>query len=87
MPVSFWVYTLSLICFIGSFFFVIFGSIGLCALPMDLIFEFIKRPVYVNKKILYFFYLNCFPKRSSKEAMEAKNMLKLKSKELITEGK
>ena len=43
-----------------------------------------KKACLCTKKKLLFIYNQ---KRSSKEAMETKNLLKIKSKELITEGK
>lgn len=51
------VYILALICFIGWLFFSIFGGIGLASLPVDLINDFLTRPVpmkpeeYAKKKI------------------------------------
>lgn len=36
--------------FLGYFFFSIFGGIGLCALPAELIKQYSIRPVYVNNK-------------------------------------
>lgn len=38
------VYVMALIAFIGWFFFVLFGGIGLAALPLDLISDFQNRP-------------------------------------------
>lgn len=35
---------MAIISFVGWFIFVIFGGLGLTALPMDLIMEFIHRP-------------------------------------------
>jgi len=42
--VGFQVYMVAFMCFIGWFFFVTFGGIGLSALPIDLILEFVDRP-------------------------------------------
>lgn len=54
--VSFVLYLISMLTFLGLFLFVLFGSIGLAALPMDLIngFRFRPRPIglqtYVRRK-------------------------------------
>eukprot|EP00746_Dinoflagellata_sp_MGD_P010609 gnl/MRDRNA2_/MRDRNA2_121937_c0_seq1.p1 gnl/MRDRNA2_/MRDRNA2_121937_c0~~gnl/MRDRNA2_/MRDRNA2_121937_c0_seq1.p1 ORF type:complete len:483 (+),score=44.73 gnl/MRDRNA2_/MRDRNA2_121937_c0_seq1:202-1449(+) len=42
--VSFPIYLIAMLCFIGWFFFVLFGGIGLSALPLDLIIGFLDRP-------------------------------------------
>ncbi len=44
MKVSFPVYLLSCLAFVGYWVFVIFGGVGLTALPLDLIYSFINRP-------------------------------------------
>ena len=56
--------------FIGWFFFVLFGGVGLSALPLDLINEFLGRPKIIK----------------SQDAAEKKRMLKKKSVELIEMG-
>lgn len=46
--------------FIGWFFFVLFGGVGLSAMPMDLINGFIARPKWVkieNYKFIIFYFL------------------------------
>lgn len=43
------VYMIAFMCFIGWFFFVTFGGIGLSALPIDLILEFVDRPKSIDK--------------------------------------
>jgi LMBR1 domain-containing protein 1 len=47
--VSFQVYMVAFMCFIGWFFFVTFGGIGLSALPIDLILEFVDRPRAIDE--------------------------------------
>lgn len=42
--VSFPVYIIAMLCFVGWFFFVLFGGIGLSALPLDLIIGYLDRP-------------------------------------------
>ena len=55
--VTFPVYLLALISFIGWFFFAIFGGIGFMALPVDLVMDFVTRPTpmkpeeYAKKKV------------------------------------
>ena len=44
MDVSFIVYALAVISLFGWFLFVIFGGVGITALPLDLIHEFRSRP-------------------------------------------
>ena len=68
---TFPIYLLAVISFFGWFIFVIFGGLGLFALPIDLIMAFKNRP-----KIL-----------SSKDAAEKKVLLKKKVIELIDNGK
>jgi LMBR1 domain-containing protein 1 len=46
--VGFQVYMIGFMCFIGWFFFVTFGGIGLSALPIDLILEYIDRPKSID---------------------------------------
>jgi len=60
---------MSFISFIGYWIFTIYGGIGLTALPMDLITEFINRPKLV----------------SSKEAAENKISLKARNNTMITQ--
>ena len=54
--VSFIIYVMAFTSFIGNFLFVLFGGVGLFALPIDLILEFINKPKL----------------RTSKEAFEIK---------------
>ncbi|EGR30777.1 lmbr1-like conserved region family protein, putative [Ichthyophthirius multifiliis] len=68
--VSFIIYVMAFTSFIGNFLFVLFGGVGLFALPIDLIQEFINKPKL----------------RSSKEAYEIKEILKQKTKKLIEQG-
>eukprot|EP00163_Fabomonas_tropica_P003907 TRINITY_DN13466_c0_g2_i5.p1 TRINITY_DN13466_c0_g2~~TRINITY_DN13466_c0_g2_i5.p1 ORF type:complete len:560 (-),score=152.78 TRINITY_DN13466_c0_g2_i5:3659-5239(-) len=55
--VSFPIYLIGLISVVGWFFFVLFGGIGLVALPIDLILTFVHRPTpislqeFANRKI------------------------------------
>jgi len=62
---------MSFTSFIGNWLFVLFAGVGLFALPIDLILEFVNRPVL----------------RKSSEAMEIKNLLKRKTQALIDQGK
>eukprot|EP00386_Alphamonas_edax_P010288 GDKI01033357.1.p1 GENE.GDKI01033357.1~~GDKI01033357.1.p1 ORF type:complete len:543 (+),score=87.29 GDKI01033357.1:76-1704(+) len=56
LNVSFWIYLVGIMSFFGWFLFVIFGGVGLTALPLDLILAFIDRPqacdltTFLNKK-------------------------------------
>jgi LMBR1 domain-containing protein 1 len=49
--VGFQVYLIAFMCFIGWFFFVTFGGIGLSALPIDLILAFVDRPRAIDRKM------------------------------------
>jgi LMBR1 domain-containing protein 1 len=57
MNVTFPVYLVALIGFVGWFFFSLFGGIGMVAMPMDLILAFVRRPkfmpadVYAEQKL------------------------------------
>ncbi len=44
MDVSLVVYTLAIVSLLGWFLFVIFGGVGITALPLDLFHEFRTRP-------------------------------------------
>lgn len=44
IQVSFPIYIIALMSFISWFLFVLFGGIGLAALPLDLIYDFTSRP-------------------------------------------
>eukprot|EP00916_Digyalum_oweni_P006925 GHVL01011824.1.p1 GENE.GHVL01011824.1~~GHVL01011824.1.p1 ORF type:complete len:516 (-),score=48.93 GHVL01011824.1:435-1982(-) len=44
IPVSFEIYITALLCFVGWWLFIVFGGIGLTALPIDLVIAFIDRP-------------------------------------------
>lgn len=57
--------------FIGNWLFVLFAGVGLFALPIDLILEFVNRPKH----------------RKSGDAMEQKNILKHKTKTLLEHGR
>ena len=46
--VGFPVYVMAIISFVGWFIFVIFGGVGLTALPMDMIMEFVHKPKIRN---------------------------------------
>jgi hypothetical protein len=52
IDVSFPIYIIGLMSFISWFIFVIFGGIGLAAIPLDLIYDFITRPKSLKKRIL-----------------------------------
>ena len=45
IDVSFPIYIMALLSFIGWIFLVFFGGLGLSALPLDLIMEFVNRPI------------------------------------------
>lgn len=69
MNVSFPVYLMCFLSFIGYWIFTIYGGIGLTALPMDLIREFLNRPKFL----------------SSKEAAEKKISLKARNNTMMVE--
>jgi len=48
--VGFSIYLVAVMCFVGWFFFVTFGGIGLSALPIDLILAFVDRPQAINEQ-------------------------------------
>lgn len=47
--IAFQIYIIAVLCFIGWFFFVTFGGIGLSAVPLDLILEFVDRPQSIDE--------------------------------------
>jgi len=49
IQVSFDIYLIACLCFVGWFFLVTFGGIGLSAVPIDLILEFIDRPRAIDE--------------------------------------
>mmetsp|Transcript_30550 Transcript_30550/g.81037 ORF Transcript_30550/g.81037 Transcript_30550/m.81037 type:complete len:520 (+) Transcript_30550:3-1562(+) len=49
IQVGFDIYIIAVLCFIGWFFFAIFGGIGLSAVPLDMILEFVDRPKAINQ--------------------------------------
>lgn len=49
--VGFQIYMVAFMCFIGWFFFVTFGGIGLSALPLDLIIAWIDRPRHMTSAV------------------------------------
>ncbi|CAD7967432.1 unnamed protein product [Amoebophrya sp. A120] len=57
--VRFDIYLMAVFCFLGWWLFVVFGGVGLTALPMDLLIEYQDRPKpitasqYASRKILY----------------------------------
>lgn len=46
---GFQVYLIAVLCFVGWFFFVTFGGIGLSAVPIDLILSFVDRPRSIDE--------------------------------------
>jgi len=50
IKVGFRVYLVAVMCFIGWFLLVMFGGIGLSAVPMDTILEFKERPRAISEK-------------------------------------
>lgn len=70
LPVSFPIFVMGFMAFIGWFLFVCFGGVGLSALPIDLINDFISRPKLMT----------------SKEAAEKRSQLKKKTSELLELG-
>lgn len=53
IPVTFPVYVMAFLGFFGWFLFTVFCGVGLVALPMDLINEFITRPIYMPASEYY----------------------------------
>lgn len=49
VKVGFQVYVIAVLCFIGWFFFVMFGGIGLSAVPLDMILAFVDRPRAIDE--------------------------------------
>jgi len=49
IKVSFDIYLIACLCFVGWFFFVTFGGIGLSAVPIDLILSFTDRPKAIDE--------------------------------------
>jgi len=49
VKVGFQVYMIAVLCFIGWFFFVMFGGIGLSAVPLDMILAFVDRPKPIDE--------------------------------------
>lgn len=49
ITVSFDIYLIACLCFLGWFFFVLFGGIGLSAVPLDLILGFVNRPRAIDE--------------------------------------
>ena len=47
-PITF---TIGLMCFLGYFFLILYGGIGLVALPLDLVCSFGTRPVFVKFRL------------------------------------
>eukprot|EP00929_Paragymnodinium_shiwhaense_P049276 TRINITY_DN24867_c0_g1_i1.p1 TRINITY_DN24867_c0_g1~~TRINITY_DN24867_c0_g1_i1.p1 ORF type:complete len:446 (-),score=123.34 TRINITY_DN24867_c0_g1_i1:228-1565(-) len=50
IKVGFDIYLIACLCFIGWFFFVTFGGIGLSAVPLDLILSFVDRPQAIDER-------------------------------------
>ena len=46
---SFPVYVMALLSFVGWFFFFIFAGVGLSALPIDLLQTYFTRPIIVSE--------------------------------------
>lgn len=44
LSISFFVFLMAFITFVGMFLFVMFGGVGLFALPIDYIHAFTRRP-------------------------------------------
>eukprot|EP00444_Apocalathium_aciculiferum_P026342 CAMPEP_0183419728 /NCGR_PEP_ID=MMETSP0370-20130417/25978_1 /TAXON_ID=268820 /ORGANISM="Peridinium aciculiferum, Strain PAER-2" /LENGTH=569 /DNA_ID=CAMNT_0025603559 /DNA_START=23 /DNA_END=1730 /DNA_ORIENTATION=+ len=51
MKVGFDVYIIAVMCFVGWLFFVVFGGIGLSAVPLDLILEYTDRPKPIDEQM------------------------------------
>jgi len=49
IQVGFDIYIVAVLCFIGWFFFAVFGGIGLSAVPLDMILEWVDRPKAINQ--------------------------------------
>eukprot|EP00744_Colponema_vietnamica_P002374 GILI01003739.1.p1 GENE.GILI01003739.1~~GILI01003739.1.p1 ORF type:complete len:498 (-),score=132.07 GILI01003739.1:274-1767(-) len=67
IPVSFPVYVMAFISFVGWFLFIAFGGIGLSALPMDLIRDFLGRPKRMD--------LNKFAEKKKEVGLRAQMLL------------
>jgi len=52
MQVSFVVFMIAMFTFVGMFLFIIFGGVGLFALPLDYIHAFTRRPKFKTAKQL-----------------------------------
>lgn len=50
LKVGFDVYIIAVMCWVGWLFFVVFGGIGLSAVPLDLILAFADRPVPISEQ-------------------------------------
>jgi LMBR1 domain-containing protein 1 len=49
MKIELPIYVMGIISFLGFFFFVLFGGVGLSALPIELIRSFMNRPTVVKR--------------------------------------
>ena len=70
LPVSFPIFAMAFMAFIGWWLFVLFGGVGLSALPLDMINDFLNRPELLT----------------TKQAAEKKMILKKRTQELIDQG-
>ena len=50
LPVSFPIFAMAFMAFIGWWLFVLFGGVGLSALPLDMINDFVNRPELLTTK-------------------------------------
>lgn len=85
IPVSFPVYVIAFIAFLGWFFFAIFAGVGFIALPLDLINEFRTRPEPMTTKV-YFDERTALGGRT-KTLLEIANKLSLEMEKHHTGGK
>ena len=80
IDVSFPIFAIGFLCFISYFLFILFGGIGLFALPLDMIYSFCSRPKKLDKGTI---------EQMKKEIVETAADLKelaLKVKKLEEEG-
>lgn len=97
LTVGFPVYVMAIISFLGWIFFVFFGGLGLSALPIDLIMDFVNRPkirkavdVHANKEQLkktttQLIELGTLIKDEEKEAEKVEGFFKKRSAKSKTE--
>ncbi len=85
IDVSFPIFVIGLMSFISWFFFVIFGGIGLAALPLDFFYDFFTRPIKISQSELK--YLKETTVKRSKEIEKVLQECKaLESQKVMEKG-